>query len=213
MKTKQSVYLITMLFIKRNILVIRSKELLLLFGVIFIYLAVPAQGQSIYTTQTGKMHLYSASPSSDFNTLNKKATALLNIQNGELAVSIDTKKFKFKKFTDQQDFDHKYFEIDNYPKITFKGNIGDVTKFDFVKSDTYPIKAKGEMMIHGITKHVEIKGTLKKMARNYQIQGQFIVFIDDYKIIIPKEVLGTTKEIIQADIFFDLAPKTNTGKL
>lgn len=153
------------------------------------------------------MLLYSNNSPDNLNTVNKKVTTFLNIQNGDLAVSLEVKKFKFRENIHEQDFNTKYLESDKFPKITFKGNIGDCAKLDFTKSDIYPIKAKGELTIHGITRHVELKGTIKKLKEKYQLQTLFVIFMNDYKIVIPKEIGGYTKEILQAEMFFELLPK------
>ncbi|HEX2866763.1 MAG TPA: YceI family protein [Ignavibacteriales bacterium] len=77
-----------------------------------------------------------------------------------------------------------YLETDKYPMASFKGKI---VKAEKMPSGIFKVTAQGDMSIHGVTRPVEITGTLTPSSGDsYRIASNFDLKLSDYKIPIPQ---------------------------
>ena len=64
-------------------------------------------------------------------------------------------------------------------------------------------------MIHGITKNVNLKGTIEVNKNSVKIESIFTVKLVDYKIKIPKAVFYNIAEEVEVTAKFTYKPHTN----
>jgi polyisoprenoid-binding protein YceI len=104
----------------------------------------------------------------------------------------------------QEHFNEKYLESEKYPKATFSG------KLDGFVSTGAPgiqqVKAKGKLAIHGVTKEVEISGTVETTTQHILIKSKFIVRLEDYKIKIPQLMWQNIAEQVEVSVEFTYKP-------
>lgn len=82
-----------------------------------------------------------------------------------------------------RDMREDVLETDKWPKAFFKGKIYSVDKPD--STETYLVKAKGKMFIHGKEKEMDIPATIKIENGTVNVQSHFSVFLKDYDIKAP----------------------------
>ncbi len=82
-----------------------------------------------------------------------------------------------------RDMREDVLETDKWPKAFFKGKIYLVDKPD--STETYLVKAKGKMFIHGKEKEMDIPTTIKIENGTVNVQSHFSVFLKDYDIEAP----------------------------
>lgn len=93
-----------------------------------------------------------------------------------------------------------YLETDKYPMTTFKGKI---TKADKASDGKLNVVAEGNMLIHGVTRPISIKGTLiPSQGGGYRVQSNFEVKLTDYKIPIPQLMFLKISEVMKLNLDF-----------
>ncbi|HEX8061330.1 MAG TPA: YceI family protein [Cyclobacteriaceae bacterium] len=176
------------------------KKILLLF---IICAATTAVAQKKYTTEKASVTFFSHAPLEDIKATNVKSSAIYNADNGEIAFSVPMKEFKFKKSLMQQHFNEKYIESDKFPKATFTGKI-----VGFKQDATGPqqVKAQGKLTIHGVTKDIDVPGTIEVQGKKLQVLSKFMVKVADYDITIPQLVFQNIAEEVEVTIDFTFKP-------
>jgi hypothetical protein len=133
----------------------------------------------------------------DIKAENVKATSIFDSNKGDIALLIGNKDFQFSNKLMQTHFNEKYMESEKYPKSIFQGK---VTGFSMAAQGKQPVKAKGKFTIHGVTKEVEIPGTIENTDNKLLVRATFMVKLKDYNIVIPKILWENIAEEVQVTI-------------
>jgi polyisoprenoid-binding protein YceI len=119
----------------------------------------------------------------DVDAVNKNVSAVIDLRKKNIAFSMMVKEFSFKKKLMQEHFNENYVESDKYPKSTFSGSYtGDV---DPAKDGTYPIRVKGKITLHGVTKDVDVPATITVKSGVMTGTSTFKLNPKDFHITIP----------------------------
>ncbi len=156
---------------------------------------LPAYAQK-YMTRTGKVTFFSSTPMENIEAFNNETASVLDAANGDFVFQVPIKSFKFEKSLMQEHFNENYMESGKFPKAEYKGKIADVNKVNFAKNGTYNVTSKGKLTIHGVTKDVELPGTVTVKDNSITINSVFKVKPKDYNISIP----GVVENKIAKDI-------------
>ena len=167
------------------------KYLITLF---FICLVLTANAQ-LFTTQTGEISFFSKTPMEDIDAVNKQVGSIINSATNEVAVQMRVTNFIFPNKLMQEHFNENYLETDKYPNATFKGKIKETV--DLKVAGTYAVTASGTATIHGVSRPVELKGTLVSTGKTLALTCIFDIHLDEYKIDIPKIVFKKIAEVIK----------------
>jgi polyisoprenoid-binding protein YceI len=164
-----------------------------------------AQAQNKFFTKNGKIYFNATSPSSPekIEASNEKAIAKLDVSSGEIEFGVLMKGFTFEKALMQEHFNENYIESDKFPKAIFKGNVSNISTVLLTKDGVYPVKVKGTMTLHGVSKDVIADGSLTvKDGKVTAGTSNFKLVLKDYGIEIPSLVKEKVAE--QADIKVDI---------
>ena len=172
------------------------KKLSILFSILIITLSVNAQ--NIYMTKTGKIRFFSEAPLENIEAVSEKTTSIINVSTKDIACKAAIKSFVFDKPLMQEHFNEKYMESEKFPYAEFKGTIEG--NADFSKDGSYEVTAKGNLTVHGVTKPMEIKGTLKVESGKISIHAVFNVKVADHEIEVPSIVVDNIAETIEVTI-------------
>lgn len=154
-------------------------------------LTAGVQAQNRYFTKTGKVYFDATTASSPekIEGTNEKATSVVDAGSGAMEFAVLLKAFAFERALMQEHFNENYVESDKYPKSTFKGNVTNMKDVNLSKDGTYPVKVKGQMTLHGVTKEVEADGTLTvKGGAIISGKSNFKILLSDFNIVIPNLV-------------------------
>ncbi len=160
----------------------------------FICLVWSANAQ-LFTTQTGEISFFSKTPMEDIDAVNKQVGSIINSATNEVAVQMRVTNFIFPNKLMQEHFNENYLETDKYPNATFKGKIKETV--DLKVAGTYAVTASGTATIHGVSRPVELKGTLVSTGKTLALTCIFDIQLDEYKIDIPKIVFKKIAEVIK----------------
>ncbi len=157
-----------------------------------------------YTIEKAYVSFFSDAAIEDITADNTKASSIFNETTGEVVYSIPINAFQFEKSLMQEHFNEKYMESEKYPKSTFQG------KVDGYKPEAkglQQVKAYGKLTIHGVTKDVEIPGTIEKTGNRIAMKSKFIVKLEDYKITIPQLLWQNIAEQVEVTVDFVYKPQ------
>jgi polyisoprenoid-binding protein YceI len=156
-----------------------------------------------FTVEKSTIVFFSDALIEDITATNKKASGIFNADNGEIVFSVPINAFKFAKALMQEHFNEKYMESDKFPKATFQGKI---INFDKANASSQSAKAIGRLTIHGVTKDVEIPGTISRQGK-FQLKTKFMVKLADYDIAIPQLLLQNIAEQVEVTAEFAFKPQ------
>ncbi len=146
---------------------------------------------------------YSHAAIEDITAENKNANSIFNSETAEVVFSIPVKEFKFAKALMEEHFNEKYMESEKFPKATFQGK---VTGFKKDITGAQEVKAQGKLLVHGVTKEVEIPGTLEVVGGKIKLQSKFIVKLADYNVTLPQLMWQNIAEQVDVTLEFTYKP-------
>lgn len=165
--------------------------------------AVAADAQNKLFTRSGNVTFNAGTSLETIEAINRKAASVLDPATGQLEFTVLVKAFEFERALMQDHFNENYMESDKFPKASFKGGVVNNSEVNYTKDGTYPVQVKGDLTIHGVTKPIDVKGTVTVKEKKANAKADFNITIADYNITIP----GVVKDKIdkEAKINVDLA--------
>lgn len=170
--------------------------------ILFTLISCKAAGQQ-YFAEKAFISFFSDGVLEDITADNSKGTSIFDSGKGDIAYLISIKDFQFKKTLMQVHFNEKYMESDKFPKSSFKGKI---TGFVQTASGVQQVKAVGKLTIHGITRDVEVPGTIEAKSNGFQMRSKFMVKLDDYSIKVPEILWQNIAKEVEVTIDFTYRP-------
>ena len=101
-----------------------------------------------------------------------------------------------------------YLETDKFRFTNFSGKITEVLS---TGSNTYDVKAKGTISIHGVVKPLTITATISMNSESkYNVKSMFEVKLSDFDIEVPSIMFLKLSELIKVVVDFSMI-ETNTA--
>ncbi|MEL7146884.1 MAG: YceI family protein [Bacteroidota bacterium] len=172
-----------------------------LFMLAFLSVGLTASAQKF---QSSKSHVkfFSDAPVEDIEAVNETARSIIDVETGELVYAVTIKDFQFDKSLMQEHFNENYMESEKYPKSTLNAKIQNWNG----EKGVHEVTVAGELTIHGVTKKVEIDGTINYDGDMIKVSAKFPVELKEYKIKIPKVVFMNIAEVIEVTVAFEYKP-------
>ncbi|MBL7712542.1 MAG: YceI family protein [Chitinophagaceae bacterium] len=167
-----------------------------LFTAAVACLALQASAQK-FMTRSGKISFFSTTPIENIEAFNNEVAAAVNTASGDVVFQVPVKSFKFEKQLMQEHFNESYMESDKFPKAEFKGKMNPAA---FTKDGTYKTTVNGKLTIHGVTKDVQIPGTIIVKGSELTLNTKFNVATADYNIQIPAVAKGKIANQIEVTV-------------
>jgi Uncharacterized conserved protein len=159
----------------------------------------------IFYTKSGKISFYSKAPLEDIESVNKTVDCIFNTTTGSIQFSALIKSFEFQKALMQEHFNENYLESNKFPRSNFKGTVVNNAQVDYNKPGTYSLTVKGDLTIHGITKTIEVNGTIKT-GTSPELEASFPVKLSDFAISIPSIVKDKVSNNVKVQVSAKLEP-------
>lgn len=173
-----------------------------LFLGLFWVMALEGTAQK-YVAEKSVITFFSDALLEDITATNTKSASLFNLQSGDMAFSVPIREFQFEKKLMQEHFNEKYMESDKYPKATFSGKL---INFNATLQTEQPVKAKGKLTLHGVTREVEFSGTARAGDR-IAMKSKFMIKLADYNIKIPQLVFQNIAEEVEVSVEITYKPQ------
>ena len=153
-----------------------------------------------FTSDKTYVKFFSDAAIEDITAENTKASSIFNESTGDVVFSIPIKEFEFAKSLMKEHFNEKYMETEQYPKSTF---LGTVSGYQASVTGDQKATATGKLTIHGITREVQIPGTIVNANGTLTMKAKFMVKLADYKIKIPQLLWKNIAEEVEVTIEFN----------
>lgn len=173
---------------------------------IFILIPCVVFSQKRYSAEKAFVSFFSEGVIEEIKATTTKATSIFDLANGEVAYLLNPKDFQFDKKLMQVHFNEKYLESEKYPRSSFQGKI---SGYDPSNTHLQQVNARGKLSIHGITRDVEIPGTLHIEGNTVTLRSKFLVKLEDYNIKVPQIVWQNIAQQVEVTIHFLYRPVTN----
>jgi polyisoprenoid-binding protein YceI len=155
-----------------------------------------------FISEKSKVIFFSEAVLENITATNAKASGIVDLSSQEFAFSIPIKDFQFEKSLMKEHFNEKYMESEKFPKGTFTGKM---TGFNNSSTEPQTVVAKGKLTIHGVTREVEITGTIRKIkSSSLSISAKFPIKLTDYNIKIPELLWQKVAEQVEVTAEFSL---------
>ena len=182
-------------------LIAQLRCILILIALIFTVSAAGAQLR--FFAEAPSINFYSDGLVEDISAVNHRVTSIFDAMNGEIAYLMNVKDFQFVNKLMQTHFNEKYMESEKYPKSSFQGK---VTGFNLSNGGTQQVKAAGKLTIHGVTREVDIPGTIEVSGTRLNLKAKFMVKLEDYKITVPQVVWDKIAQQVEVTLEFVYRP-------
>ena len=138
-----------------------------------------------FYTSNGRIEFSSDAPLELINAWSSELRGVLE-SNGKFAFSVAISSFDgFNSGLQREHFKENYLEITRFPKAEFEGELIEVP--NLTKVGTYPIRVRGRLEIHGISRERIIPATIKvNTDGSLSIETNFQIPLRDHNINIPK---------------------------
>lgn len=151
---------------------------------------------------TSKCHIYFEASVPLFEAVeaqNNQVDCVLLPDKGQITFSAHIKNFQFKRELMKEHFNSNYMESDRYEKAIFKGVI---EKFDLkvITENEQDFQIKGKMTIHGQSKIIIVKASIKKLGKAITIRSHFSLNTDDFNIEIPNMVVAKISKTVNTKV-------------
>lgn len=158
----------------------------LLFA-LFMVISLVANAQDTLSTKNAVINFDATSPNSPekIEAVSKTAISKMLVKTGEVAFAIQMMSFEFEKSLMKDHFNENYVETTKFPRATFKGAIQDYSKVNLSKNGKYPVKVKGSMTLHGVTKDVIADGVINVNGDKVSATSTFKLNLLEFNIKIP----------------------------
>ncbi|MBK9637513.1 MAG: YceI family protein [Bacteroidetes bacterium] len=181
-----------------------NKIKFLLLTIIFLSIAPSVRAQKVFLATGGMVHFFSETPLENIDANSHSMTSVLTTGTNKILFTVPMRTFKFEKSLMEEHFNEKYVESEKYPKATFKGVINET--LDWSRDTVASVTATGSFELHGVTKEITEKGTLKISGEKINLVVVFDILLADYKIRIPKVVTTNISEMIRVNLDCDFMP-------
>lgn len=178
----------------------RKIKIVWLIVLCFITASTLLNGQGQYLANEGHIKFFSHSALEDITADNNKVASVIDAASGEVAIIVVMTNFQFEKNLMQEHFNENYVESEKYPKATFNGKIANNSEVNYSSKGTYPVRIEGNMKIHGVSKPINVEGSIEVTDGGIISKAKFMLNPEEYKIKIPKVVRKNIAENLEISI-------------
>ena len=154
--------------------------------------------------KSAQIKFFSETPVENISATNDAVTSILNSTTDSIVVKVPVNAFIFPKSLMQEHFNENYMESKKFATSEFRGKVNE--DIDYTKNGEYAATCTGNLRIHGVTKPVTLKGTMKVAEGKVTLDSKFSVKLVDYNIEVPKVVFKNIAEDIQVTMTATYSP-------
>lgn len=177
-----------------------------LLSVLIVFLALTVSAQKKYYTKTGTISFEASTPNFEPVEAKNSSTSAVLKDDGNLAVLILIRGFRFKRALMQEHFNDRFMESETYTKAKFIGTIDNFNEDD-LSENTKELTIKGSLTIRGKTKEVRFLGSFKKTDEVIYLNSTFNVQVADFDIAVKSKVAKKIAKTVNINAVFELKKK------
>lgn len=194
---------------RKKIIRLLSANVRFLFCLLFL-MAVsyiqPASAQS-FKTDSGHVEFHSEVPLHSFTGSSDHLVGRIDLSDSTVDFYLDLNTLDTGNQKRDKDM-RETLETDQYSFAEFFGKL--VSEFDPAQSRKQEATVKGEFTVHGVSRQIEITGTLQKTDRGLKVSASWTLNIEDYDIEPPGILFYRVDEKQDIEIEAILTPTNET---
>jgi len=171
-------------------------------SVILLLLGYAAPAQK-FTAERSELSFFSDGIVEDIDAKNNQVGSLFDAGNGDVVFIAKIRDFVFPKSLMREHFNEKYMETEKFPKATFQGKLVGVKAGS---PGEQKIRAVGKLNMHGVTRDIDVPGTVEFNGGKVLTKSKFKVRLEDYNIKIPTLVWQNIAEEVEVRVDFTYKP-------
>lgn len=175
----------------------------LINGFLFSLLIVPVAMGQTYMSENGKAEFTSSVPLHTFTGTSNNLTGQIKLDDNMVDFYLDLTTLETGNSKRDKDM-RKTLNTDEHPFAEFLGTLS--TPLDPAASGPQPVTVTGAFKINGVSKNVEIIGTITSTSAGLQIDAAWDLNLEDYDIVPPKLLIVKVDEIQKIRIMTTLTP-------
>jgi len=156
--------------------------ILLLLGLVFSNVGA----QNRFFTKDARINFNSSTPVEDIIAESNQATTLIDLVKNEIAFSVLTTSFKFRRALMEEHFNENYMESAKFPKAKFSGKI--VSSIDWTSEKSVIVDIKGVLTMHGVSNEILLKAHITPGKSKILASAEVKVAPESFGISIPSAV-------------------------
>lgn len=160
----------------------------------------------IYTSNNGVVSFRSEAPFELINASSKEMKGAIDLSKNNFAFRIRIRSFEgFNSPLQKEHFNENYMQSEQFPEASFSGKI--IETIDYSIKGKYTIRAKGNLVVHGVEQERIIKSEIEVTGNSIRINSSFSVLLSDHNIPIPRVVKEKLANEILVSISTELFAK------
>lgn len=160
----------------------------------------------VYAVNNGSIDFVSEAKLELIKASSKELKGRLDLSKKAFAFVVAINSFNgFNSPLQKEHFNENYLESNQYPNAIFSGKI--IEDLDISKDETYSIRAKGTLNIHGVAQERIIKCYLTVNKGQITVTSNFTVQLAEHNIPIPKIVHEKLASEIKVEVNAIMLPK------
>ena len=171
---------------------------------IFMLLGAPSLALSqVYMTRAGHAEFSSHVPLHTFTGISDHLIGQIKLDDATVDFYLDLETLRTGIGKRDRDM-RETLETDQFPFAEFFGKL--ITSFDPSSSAAQPARVRGEFTVHGVTREVEIEGTLQPVGDGLKVEATWQINLKDYNIEPPSLLIMRVEETVDIRINAVLPP-------
>ena len=180
------------------------RTLLLLLSCLLV--AIQSSGQ-IVEVANGTVRFHSDAPQELIRARSMQLRGALDLSKNAFAFRVRILSFDgFNSPLQQEHFHENYMESGKFPEAQFSGKI--IEDVDLSKDGEYEVRAKGKLLIHGLSQERTIRAHVSCKRGNITITSEFVVTLADHDVKIPRVVYDKLAPEIKVSVNARLQPRS-----
>lgn len=170
-------------------------------GLVFFLAIGPAHAQT-YSTESGTAEFESRVPLHTFTGTSQSLVGQIALADSTVDFYIDLETLDTGIGKRDKDM-RKTLETDQFPFAEFFGKL--VSPFDPSGAEQ-TARVRGRFKIHGVSREIEVSGTLKPVASGLELRAEWDLNLKDYRITPPSLLVIKVDEVQHIRIHATLTP-------
>lgn len=170
----------------------------------FVLLGAPSFALAqTYMTESGHAEFSSDVPLHTFTGTSDHLVGQINLDEATVDFYLDLETLRTGIGKRDRDM-RETLETKEHPFAEFFGKL--ISSFDPGNSAAQPVRVQGEFTVHGVTRNVEIEGTLQPVSEGLKVEAAWQLNLNDYDIEPPSLLIMRVREIVDVRIEAMLPP-------
>ncbi len=158
--------------------------------ILFFTMSIDTHAQT-YTTESGYAEFKAKAPLNAYKGKSNELEGKINLEQATMSFELSAKSIKTGIGKRDRDM-YKLLEIDQYPLVKFEGKI--VSEFNADSQAQQQVTVIGDFTLHGVTRRLNIEGSLQKTSEGLKVEASWPVMISDYKMERPNILFYKVKD-------------------